>query len=134
MLSSVAHHDRRRRHRVIAAITALWLVLCGVLGARHEAEVRHCVDGNGDSVHAPKMVGAHTGADSDIHATDGEPDRDVCAIAAAMHQSASADCARPLLHSAHQQQLGANSVIELAAIVTRHVYRLAPKTSPPARV
>lgn len=134
MLASVTHHDRRRRPRVIAAIIGVWLVLCGVLGARHEAEVRHCVDGNGNSVHAPKMVGAHTGTHSDVHATDGEPNLDVCAIAAAMHQSASANCTRPLLHSAHQQQLGATSVIELAAIVTRHVYRLAPKTSPPARV
>lgn len=134
MLASVTHHDRRHRHRVIAAITGVWLVLCGVLGARHEAEVRHCVDGNGNSVHAPKMVGAHTGTGSDLHATDGEPDLDVCAIATSMHQSASAACARPLRFSLHEHQLGATTDVMPAATVARHVYRLAPKTSPPARV
>lgn len=123
----------RRRHRVIAAITGLWLVLCGVLGARHEAEVRHCIDHAGNSVHAPKMVGAHTGTDSDVHAIDGDADTDLCTIAAAMHQSASAACTCPRLPCHREQYAATTHVTVRAATFVRRVYRLAPKTSPPTR-
>jgi hypothetical protein len=127
------HSDRRRRRRVIAALTAVWLVLCGVLGARHEAEVRHCIDRNGNSVHAPKIVGAHSGTDSDVRATDGEADTDLCAIAATMHQSASAACTRPRLPCPREHHGATTHVAVRGTIAVRRVYRLAPKTSPPTR-
>lgn len=116
---------------MLAACTGLWLIYCLILGGRHEAEIRHCTDNQGNVVHAPKMVGAHTGSTSDIHATDGDGDHDLCAIAMALHQ-AGATPAGPTVATcgigATCAELRASSEVS----PERGIYRWAPKTSPPA--
>src|SRR6478672_11441816 len=71
--------------RVIAWVTSLWLVLCGVLGAHHEARAAHFVDGHGLAFHASRMTGEHTASHSDVHSRDAAIDHDACGIASAMH-------------------------------------------------
>jgi hypothetical protein len=121
------------RARVIAAATALWLVVCGVLAARHEATVAHVRDAAGSYVHGKALAGHHDGHSSDVHGQR-HPDADAgeCALLTAFHQPASASvtapavvtptCATHVLHIAP---------VALSAIAVA-VYRLAPKTSPPA--
>jgi hypothetical protein len=116
--------------RFVAAFTALWLIAGGLLGARHEAEVPHVRDNAGRVFHGTPATGEN-GNETRIH------DR-----ASALHDHR----ACPLSASLHQP--GCTSHAQLASVVavvateldapparcgrrTRHVYRLAPKTSPP---
>lgn len=120
------------RSRSVAAITALWLVVCGVLAMRHEAAVAHVLDGTGVYIHANALTGHHTGVDSDIHGQrDAEAESGHCALLNGLHQAASPDVARPAVAyvSLTIQMLSAP---RSARVVARtDVYRLAPKTSPP---
>lgn len=121
------------RSRSVAAITALWLVVCGVLAMRHEATAAHVLDGAGAYVHANALTGYHTGHDSDIHGQrDPEADGSHCALLNGFHQAASADVAPPSVRCVPHtiQTLRAPSRARAAA--RTDVYRLAPKTSPPA--
>jgi hypothetical protein len=119
--------------RVIAAATALWLVLCGVLAARHEASVAHVRDRAGSYVHGKALVGHHDGHNSDIH-RQRNPDADAgeCALLTAFHQPASADVTAPAVVTTacatHVRHLAPVAV----PVIATAVYRLAPKTSPPA--
>ncbi|TMQ02707.1 MAG: hypothetical protein E6J91_50525 [Deltaproteobacteria bacterium] len=122
----------RGRHGGLAAITAVWLVVSGVLAAHHEAVVGHVRDRSGAYLHAPTLVGHRAGGAADMH---GERKRtaDVgdCALLTAFHQAASARVATPAVVTAARAidvQVTAGAAI--AAIATA-VYRLAPKTSPP---
>ena len=121
------------RVRVIAATTALWLVLCGVLAARHEATVAHVRDAAGGYVHGKALVGHHDGRNSDIH-SQRHPDADAgeCALLTAFHQPASADVTAPAVVTTacatHVRHIASVALVASAAAV----YRLAPKTSPPA--
>jgi len=118
---------------VIAAATALWLVVCGVLAARHEATVAHVRDAAGSYVHGKALVGHHDGRSSDIH-RQRHPDADAgeCALLTAFHQPASADVTAPAVVTTacatHVRHIAPVAVPAIAAAV----YRLAPKTSPPA--
>lgn len=123
--------ERRHSRRILAAITGLWLLVCVVAGARHEGEVRHCTDRQGNTVHAPKMVGAHTGETSDFHATDGDGDHDVCAIVAALHQASSLATARLAIVDRRVDSAHTPLFAPTHAVAEQIVYRLAPKTSPP---
>jgi hypothetical protein len=121
------------RVRVIAATTALWLVLCGVLAARHEATVAHVRDAVGSYVHGKALAGHHEGHNSDIHGQR-HPDADAgeCALLTAFHQPASADVTAPAVvttaRATHVRHITPAASFAIAAAV----YRLAPKTSPPA--
>ena len=121
------------RARVIAAATALWLVVCGVLAARHEATVAHVHDAAGSYVHGKALVGHHQGHNSDIHGQR-NPDADAgeCALLTAFHQPASADATAPAVVTTacatHVRHITPSACSAIAAVV----YRLAPKTSPPA--
>jgi hypothetical protein len=107
--------------------------VCGVLAAHHEASVAHVRDAAGNYVHGTVLAAHHEGHSSDIHGQR-YPDVDVgkCALLSAFHQPASADvtapavvttaCATPVWH------IGPDAVFAIAVAV----YRLAPKTSPPA--
>jgi hypothetical protein len=118
---------------VIAAATALWLVLCGVLAARHEATVAHVRDAAGGYVHGKALAGHHQGHNSDIHGQR-NPDADAgeCALLTAFHQPASAGVTAPAVVTTacatHVRHIAPVAVPAIAAVV----YRLAPKTSPPA--
>jgi hypothetical protein len=119
--------------RVIAAATALWLVLCGVLAGRHEATVAHVRDAVGGYVHGKALIGHHTGHDSDIHGQR-HPDADAgeCALLTAFHQPVSGDVTAPAVvttaSATHVRHIAPVAFSASAAAV----YRLAPKTSPPA--
>ncbi len=119
--------------RAVAAATALWLVLCGVLAARHEATVAHVRDATGGYVHGKALAGHHAGHDSDIHGQR-HPDADAgeCALLTAFHQPASADVTAPAVVTTacatHVRHIAPSACSAIAAAV----YRLAPKTSPPA--
>jgi hypothetical protein len=116
-------------------IACSWLVLAGLLGARHEATVAHVIDQRtGEVRHASAFVGAHTGDRSDYHTTsDGDAGTDVCAISATLHQAARPEHAGVVVIAAPRLEL--RSPISLAALatITTTVYWLAPKTSPPVR-
>jgi len=115
--------------RVVAAVVALWFVLGGVLGTRHEARIAHVQDRHGHVLHAQALIGAHDGTHSDIHARDLDHDHDRCSLAASLHQAASPDVSRvPSIASASQPAVVADRAPRL---VTSSVYRFAPKTSPP---
>lgn len=120
------------RFRGIAAITAVWLVVCGVLAMRHEARVAHVDDGAGGYVHASALAGAHRGGDSDIHAPrDADGHAGHCALLAAFHQAASAATAAPQLSCTAQAVRRADSSATPRIVAVAGVYRFAPKTSPP---
>lgn len=117
-------------NRLLAALAGLWLVASGVLGAQHEARVAHAFDRFGTAFHAAGLVGDHTSRDSDIHAA-GTRDHDACGIATTLHQAA-----RPSPAHVRVARLPAIDFVartDARAVATaRVVYRLAPKTSPPA--
>jgi hypothetical protein len=123
------------RLRGVAAITALWFVVCGVLAMRHEASTAHVRDRAGGYVHAPTVNG-HRGETADLHGQD-RPDAEAgdCALLTAAHQAASAQISAPVLVGL-AAALRADPPLRLAAAASlaTAVYRLAPKTSPPAAV
>lgn len=123
------------RPRGVAAITALVFVVCSVLAMRHEATVAHARTAAGAYVHASELAGRHVGTDSDIHAQrDAESESGECALLTTFHQAARAPLAAPAFALA---QVASSTVdapappVEPSALA---VYRLAPKTSPPATV
>jgi hypothetical protein len=125
----------QERPRGVAAITALLFVACGVLAMRHEASTAHVRDRAGAFVHARELTGHHASHDSDIHGQrDPEADTGECALLTAFHQAASADIARPAIVAAVRTfRVRHAARIAFTAAIT-DVYRLAPKTSPPAAV
>jgi hypothetical protein len=120
------------RSRSVAAITALWLVVCGVLAMRHEASTAHVLDRTGAFVHARELAHRHTGPVSDIHAQrDVDVDSEHCALLTGFHQAASADVARPTVACAALAIEAVRLLPAPRAAARVDVYRLAPKTSPP---
>jgi hypothetical protein len=125
----------QERPRGVAAITALLFVACGVLAMQHEASTVHVRDRAGGYVHASEVIGHHAGHHADIHAQrDPHADTGECALLTAFHQAASAHTVAPALVAVsgpiqpHDLPPGAS------AAGANAVYRLAPKTSPPAAV
>lgn len=120
------------RSRGIAAITAVWLVVCGVLAMRHEAQVAHVRDRAGAYVHARALLGHHAGHDADVHGQR-NPDADAgdCALLTAAHQPVSAHATAPAVITTARatcvQALPRTAIPAIAAAILR----LAPKTSPP---
>ena len=124
-------HTSRSR-RVLAAVTGLWLVAFGVLGARHESQVAHYVDARtGVVLHASAMASHHRCQQSDIHATRGATTDDVCGVAQTLHQASSPAVAHVQIASAVSFALDLVSSPTRSTTAQRHVLRLAPKTSPP---
>jgi hypothetical protein len=121
------------RSRSVAAITALWLVGCGVLAMRHAATEAHVLDGAGAYVHANALTGYHTGHDSDIHGQrDPEADGSHCALLNGFHQATSADVAPPSVSCVPRTLQTLSAPGRARVVAHTDVYRLAPKTSPPA--
>jgi hypothetical protein len=119
----------------VAAITALCFVVCGVLAMRHEASTAHVRDLAGGYAHARTLAGNHAGHDSDIHGQrnpDGETGD--CALLTTFHQAASAHIAAPALIVAVATVTTDDLARHATAPGATAVYRLAPKTSPPATV
>jgi len=120
-----------RIRRSLAAATAFWLVLAGILGMWHEAHVVHVVDPHtGEVRHAERLAG-HTSTDSDYHGAGDRDNDDECAIATALHQAARSVAAPRIARAPHVALRSPSARTLAVAIATAHVYRLAPKTSPP---
>jgi hypothetical protein len=118
--------------RAFAAITIVWFVLGGVLGARHESRVAHFTDAHsGATLHASKMIGNHSGHRPDVHTSGRATFDHECTIVSAIHQAARPELARVAVALALEVVVPANAPQLRAAIASQLVYRLAPKTSPP---
>jgi hypothetical protein len=122
--------------RSAAAIIALWFVVCGVLAMQHEASTAHIRNRAGGFVHAAQLTGHHqTGHESDVHGQrDPDADNGDCALLTAFHQAASAHTSAPALVAISATAATHDSPRRAAAARATAVYRLAPKTSPPAAV
>lgn len=120
--------------RLVAACIGVWLIACGALGAHHAAQVAHVVDRQtGAIVHAEPLSSAHWVDHADIHGQRAGGDHDACALATALHQPLRA----PLPHANVSPITAPGRVAGVAraagARLADLVYRLAPKTSPPAQ-
>jgi hypothetical protein len=134
-MSGANHMQQRvsRARRVLAAVTAVWLVAFGVLAARHEAGVAHYVDAaTGLVLHASAMHGAHTSTQSDVHSSDTGADHDPCGISSAFHQASRPGTASIKLAIVPVVACSSGARAARSAVVANQlVYLLAPKTSPP---
>jgi hypothetical protein len=123
------------RPRGVAAITALWFVVCGILAMQHEASTAHVRNRDGGFVHAAALTGHHTGHDSDVHGQrDPDADNGDCALLTTFHQAASAHTGAPALVAVSGSITTHAAPLRAAGLRATAVYRLAPKTSPPAAV
>jgi hypothetical protein len=121
------------RSRGIAAIIAVFFVAGGVLAMRHEAGTMHVRDVAGGYLHAPTLTGHHAERNSDIHGErNPEADTGDCALLTAFHQSASADIAPRAIAAFVFALRDADTPDGVRCVHWREVYRIAPKTSPPA--
>lgn len=123
----------------VAAITALWLVLCGWLALRHDGLIGHRRDAQGRIVHAAHADHAsgaaglgdhHDPARSDIHGRRDGAEPAVCLLAGMAHVVAMAT--QRVLDGTVVPGPGAVADAPPVARSSGRVYRLAPKTSPPA--
>jgi hypothetical protein len=124
-----------RPKQVFAAVVSLWLVVCAITGARHAALVGHVVDrATGAIVHGTRLASAHAAPQSDVHAPRdrGDDHGDACELATALHQPARAAATPPLSALAARWIELAPVTCDRTAVASHDVYRLAPKTSPPA--
>jgi len=127
--------QERRSRRAAAALSAVFLLLVGVLGARHEAEVAHVRDQRGDFVHAQQLADHHeSGAAADMHSRDEHRHvAGACGLIAILHGSAvSARAPAVAAAAAVEGDLGAPPSAAVHGGIAG--YRLAPKTSPPALI
>lgn len=127
--------QERRSRRAAAALSAILLISIGLLGARHEAEVAHVRDQNGDLVHAQELADDHeVGPAAHLHGRDAHAHAPgVCSLLAIVHAPAvAAHAPAAALAPVIEHELGAPPIVSVhRAIAT---YRLAPKTSPPAAI
>jgi hypothetical protein len=127
--------QERRSRRAVAALSAVLLIAIGLLGARHEAEVAHVRDQNGDLVHAQELADDHeAGPAAHLHGRDDHAHAPgVCALLAVVHAPAlAAPAPAAALAPAIAHELGAPPIASVHRAIA--AYRLAPKTSPPATI
>jgi len=119
--------------RAVSAVIAACLVVASLLALHHEATVAHVRDrATGELVHARHLAERHHASPiPHIHgrASDDDDD-DACPLTGAMHHGAVVD------HAVVTAALGQTQIASvcgdwLGGVVAR-LYRLAPKTSPPA--
>ena len=127
--------QERRSRRAVAALSAALLIVIGLLGARHEAEVVHVRDQRGDFVHAQRLAEHHeAGPTAHMHSREAHRNEvGACALLAALH--AAAVSPRPpaaVAVAAIARDLGAPPSAAVHGAIAG--YRLAPKTSPPALI
>lgn len=123
----------RLARRALATAIAAWFVVGVVLGARHEALVGHHVDARtGVAIHAPGVVGEHTGDHSDVHRSRSiADDGGGCAIVAALHAAACEARARGVVHAVDDVVIVAFAGVARTCS-SANLLRFAPKTSPPS--
>jgi hypothetical protein len=124
--------QERRSRRAVAALSAALLLVIGLLGARHEAEVAHVRDGKGNFVHAQKLADHHeAGPAAHLHSRAEHRHAGDCELLAFLHAPAvSATPVAAIAAPALADELGAPPIATVHRAIAG--YRLAPKTSPPA--
>jgi hypothetical protein len=127
--------QERRSRRAVAALSAALLIIVGLLGARHEAEVAHVRDRKGDVVHAQRLAEHHeAGPTAHMHSREASRhDLGACDLVAALH--AAVVSSRPpaaVAVAAIARDLGEPPIAVIHGAIAG--YRLAPKTSPPALI
>lgn len=102
-------------------------------GRAARGRVIHVRDAAGGYVHGKALDGRHTGKQSDIHGQR-NPDGDAgdCALLTAFHQPASARVTPPAVVTTARATDVQDAPRAATVVVVAAVYRLAPKTSPPA--
>jgi hypothetical protein len=116
-------------------IIALLFVTCGLLARSHEASTVHARARTGVDIHASALTGHHSGPHADIHGQRSPDARgEACALLTVLHQPASADvAARAIAAGVRSDRAHTGSRADVSRSVLA-IYRLAPKTSPPATV
>ena len=125
--------QKYRYCRSIAAVTAAVLIITGWLSAYHEAAVAHAHDAAGQLVHASKLADRHEpGAAAHLHGrADHRHAPGPCSlVAAVLARTGAPSAVAVLVDAAIVLDARPASPAVPPAIAT---YRLAPKTSPPAR-
>ena len=119
-----------RGRRAIAIAACAWLVLAGLLGLRHEADVAHVVDGRGAFVHAVRAIGHRAARAEHLHERAAGDRGDDCSLAAALRQPGVTRAAIALVPARSVPRALAAPAAR-ATTIAAAIYRLAPKTSPP---
>ena len=123
------------RSHSVAAATALLFVVYGVLAMHHEASTAHVRDRAGGFVHASSRSDHHASHDCDIHGQrDPEADVGDCALLTGFHQATSADFTAPAIIAAVRTFRAQDTPRTASTTAATDLYRVAPKTSPPAAV
>jgi hypothetical protein len=113
----------------------MFFVVCSFLAMRHEATIAHARTAAGGYVHAGELAGRHVGNHSDIHGQrDPESDGGDCALLTTLHQAARVHVSTPAVVLTQVAWSTVDVVALTAAPAAIAIYRLAPKTSPPATV
>jgi hypothetical protein len=123
------------RRKTLAALIGVWLVACGFLARQHEATVAHAVErATGQLVHAERLSGHHdSNSIPDVHDRGvGHADHDVCLEAALLRTAALSHGDIPVVAGVSPSPVIVEQVRASGEDASRRVYRLAPKTSPPA--
>jgi len=121
----------RYGRRLVASILGVSVLLCVVLGARHEAKVGHWRDRTGQLRHAVAVSATAVSDRPSVHRGSTAPDLEPCELAAARHAPASASVTAPWLATRIHVALVTITSAATNVVETTAVYRLAPKTSPP---
>lgn len=135
--SDVANATRmqeRRSTRAVAALAAAILILVGWLRIHHQADVAHVSDGAGHVTHALALAEPHK-ADRSEHLHGQAPQErapEACALLAISLVRIVPAAAVPVSSWIIVDAVRAPPIA--AAPRALVVYRIAPKTSPPARV
>ena len=124
----------RLQERLVAVVTTVTLLLVGLIGRGHAADVAHVEDEHGRLVHAQQdeALAAHDRTTRTTHLHEHAPahaDAGACSLLATVHQAAIAS-----VTASFTSRAVAHVVAPLrahASIYSLGGYRLAPKTSPP---
>lgn len=123
----------RFARRLLAGSAAVWLVVFGALGARHEARVAHVTDAfTGALVHAGPSACHDHQAQTHIDRAPASGDHDACELLGVLHQSAAPSVAWAGIHLVAITPLEHARLSSALALRSHALYRVAPKTSPPA--
>jgi hypothetical protein len=127
---------RRPRARAIAILAAGAMLLAGLLAMRHETMVAHVRDHATGAVHHAHELAEHHAQELDgtpAHVHRSETPAHEESGGCALHQGLeSSTILASAPHVVALQQASLSAALETVTPVAEAVYRLAPKTSPPA--
>lgn len=129
---------RRLRARAIAILATGAMLLAGLLAMRHETTVAHVRDHATGAVHHAHELAEHhaqelDGTPAHVHRSDTPAHEEPggCPLHQGLEASTILPSAPPAI-ALHHGSLALATALETVTPLTKAVYRLAPKTSPPA--